>query len=69
MLEVALEVSDSIFAQSCKSLKVLIEHFPNTWRDQEWLIINNLQKQNSENCKAPGKAAKEEDSTVSVAYD
>ena len=56
MFRMALEVSDSISARSCKGLKVLIEHFPNTWRDQERLIINNLRKQNSENCKAPGEA-------------
>lgn len=30
MLEMASEVSDSISAQSCKCLKVLIEHFLNT---------------------------------------
>lgn len=30
MLEMALEVRDSISAQSCKYLKVLIEHFQNT---------------------------------------
>lgn len=56
MLEMALEVGDSISAQSCKYLKVLIEHFQNTWRNQEWLIINSLQKQNLENCKAPHDA-------------
>ena len=56
MLGMALEVSDSISAQSYKYLKVLIEHFHNTWRDQEWLIINNLQKQNSEKCESPDDA-------------
>lgn len=35
MLEMALEVSDSISSQLCKCLKVLIEHIHNTLKDQE----------------------------------
>lgn len=52
MLGLLLEVRNSLFTQSCKCLKVLIEHFHNTWRDQKWLIMNNLQSQDQESWEA-----------------